>query len=165
MTDLKPSHLVPTEDCLRRSSSVTAQPRISVPPPRPPRFQGGGSRAAGQPRPLRAPAVRAPSGAQQVALSLCTRPFPDVIRPWLPRAPQIRSRWPQGSCRLQQKPPEPAGPQDPQPMGPKPGSGRHALAWGPTHLSAGLARKRVPPFSLNFCLGLFCFAWHALVSF
>lgn len=58
----------------------------------------------------------APTGRPQgrsAAVSLCIRPFPDVIRPWLPRPPQARSRWPQGSRGLQQKPPEPAahGPQ------------------------------------------------------
>lgn len=172
MTDRKPSRLVPSEDRLRRGSSVTAQPLVFRFGPCVP----GISRAAGaEPaaRPPRAPYAcatmcAAPTGRPQgrsAAVSLCIRPFPDVIRPWLPQPPQARSRWPQGSRGLQQKPPEPAAPQDPQPMGPKPGPGAARTRLGTSHLSAGFTRKRFPPFSLNFCLGLFCFAWPALVSF
>lgn len=125
---------------------------------------------AGQTRPLRAPcglcsAHWVPSGAQRDVMCLCIRPFRDVIGPWLPWPLQVRSQWPQGSCGLQQKPPEPADPQDPQPMGPKPGVGAAHTRLGTTHLLAGFTRKRFPRFSLNFCLGWFCFAWPTLVSF
>lgn len=145
MTDRKPSRLVPSEDRLRRGSSVTAQPRVFQFGPCVP----GISRAAGaEPaaRPPRAPYAcatmcAAPTGRPQgrsAAVSLCIRPFPDVIRPWLPRPRRLGVGGHRAAAVCSKSHPSPQPRRTRSPWAPNQGPGRRALAWGPLTSQRGL---------------------------